>query len=281
MELKFFVLVDYTTGIVLFFASDEGQYSRVDFGHLPWGATGQVFLIILVDDYKHTNRCIITDNYYTSVSLSKELLRRGLYHIGTCQLRKGIPNCVKMSNKRPTKNCPKGTFNLAVSTTGGLKVAAIGVMDNAACYFLDSKYGHHPFQVRRRNRSGEFDTLNVVKGMEYYNRYMGAVDQFDQMRCGRLGITMRSKRNKWTVRYFETMLDFMKEQAYRIWAVMYNGTPKELNHYEANDSLQSWLADPLINPYVQATSSGQQEEEKEGGGGGGGEGFRKKNSEDP
>ncbi len=101
---------------------------------------------------------------------------------------------------------------------------------------------------------------------------MGAVDQFDQMRCGRLGITMRSKRNKWTVRYFETMLDFMKEQAYRIWAVMYNGTPKELNHYmmpEANDSLQSWLADPLINPLcsgpIRTTGGG------EGGGGGGGE----------
>ncbi len=146
LGLKFFVLVDYTTGIILVWESDEGQYSREDYGHLPWGSNGQVVLS-LVEKYRHTNRCIITDNYYTSVCLSKELLRRGLYHIGTCQLRKGIPDCVKISNTRPTRTCPKGTFNLAVSTTGGLKVAAIGVMDNAACYFLDSKYGHDPFAV--------------------------------------------------------------------------------------------------------------------------------------
>lgn len=93
------------------------------------------------------------------------------------------------------------------------------------------------------------------------------MDQFDQMRCGRLGITMRSRRNKWSVRYFETMLDFMKEQTYRIWAVMYNGTPKELNHYEANDSLQAWLADPSINPYVQAASGDNEEVESSFGGG--------------
>jgi hypothetical protein len=52
-------------------------------------------------------------------------------------------------------------------------VAAIGVMDNAACYFLDSKYGHDPFVVKRKNKRGGFDELHVVKGMEYYNRYMG------------------------------------------------------------------------------------------------------------
>ena len=47
---------------------------------------------------------------------------------------------------------------------------------------------------------------------------------------------------------------------------MYNGTPKELNHYDANDALQAWLADPSINPYVQA-QSGENEAESSSGGG--------------
>lgn len=107
----------------------------------------------------------------------------------------------------------------------------------------DSRNGVVEGTVRRKKGKKSSDVLVVktVKALKDYNDYMGGVDQWDQLRCGTLGITMRGRRSKWTVRYFEGTLDIIKVQAFRIWCLIHNGTDQELTHHEATIKLQEWL----------------------------------------
>ena len=261
--LKLFMLVDYATGMIIDFMLDNGEFSKDSFGHLPWGSTGAVVLS-LTEPLFHSKRIVIVDNYYTSPSLAKELLRKNLYMLGTWRKNRGVPDCILLPNKKPTRECPQGTFYLAVNESGDLPMCAIGFMDNAACYLLDTKFGHRPCVVKRRNKStGKVSHLNVVQAIDDYNTGMGGVDQLDQLRCGRFGITMRGRRKKWTVRYFEGLIDIVKEQAFRMWNVMYSHDPaKELTHYEALSHLQDYVIDRNKNMYVSSNSSSSKGEEE-------------------
>jgi hypothetical protein len=144
--VKFFMLVDYETGLLIDFMVDNGHYNRDAFVNKPWGSSGEVVLD-LVKDFENAGRVVITDNYYTSPALSKELYRRGFFHLGTWRKSRGVPDCVKMDSKKPSQKCTKGTMNLAVNFEGDIPLAAIGFMDNRECYMLDSKWGHCPSVV--------------------------------------------------------------------------------------------------------------------------------------
>ncbi len=94
-----------------------------------------------------------------------------------------MPESILLPNKKPTRDCPQGTFYLAINESGTLPIGAIGFMDNAACYLLDTKFGHKPCVVKRTKRhTGKILHLNVVQAIDDYNRGMGAVDQLDQLR---------------------------------------------------------------------------------------------------
>ena len=248
--LKFFMLVDYETGLLVDFMLDNGDYNRQAFRDRPWGSSGEVVLD-LVADFANSGRVVITDNYYTSPALSKELYRRGFYHLGTWRKTRGVPDCVKMDSKGPTQKCPKGAMNLAINREGNIPLAAIGFMDNRECYMLDTKWGHCPALVHRIQKDGTRLALNLLKAVLYYNFKMGAVDQLDMLRCGWYSVAMRGRRSRWTVRYFEGLIDMTIATVLRIWNCMYKGNPdKELSHFDVMLMIQEYLIDPDKNVYV-------------------------------
>lgn len=59
---KFFMLVDYETGLLIDFILDNGYYSREAFSNKPWGATGEVVLD-LVNELANAGRVVVTDNH--------------------------------------------------------------------------------------------------------------------------------------------------------------------------------------------------------------------------
>jgi hypothetical protein len=194
--VKFFMLVDYETGLLIDFMVDNGHYNRDAFVNKPWGSSGEVVLD-LVKDFENAGRVVITDNYYTSPALSKELYRRGFFHLGTWRKSRGVPDCVKMDSKKPSQKCTKGTMNLAVNFEGDIPLAAIGFMDNREqCYMLDSKWGHCPSVVHRLQKiDGKKIALHLVRAVLYYNFKMGAVDQLDMLMCGWYSIAIRGRIN--------------------------------------------------------------------------------------
>lgn len=138
-------------------------------------------------------------------------------------------------------------------------IALLNVMDNGCVFMGDSRNGVAPGTIKRKKgkKSGEVLVVKTIKALKDYNDFMGGVDQWDQLRCGTLGITMRGRRSKWTVRYFEGVLDIIKVQAFRVWCIMHKGTDQELTHHEATLKLQEWLC---------SNFQLDREEEVEGGG---------------
>lgn len=207
-------------------------------------------MLDMASPYYQSWRTLLTDNYYTSAALGQELKRCGLYLIGTLRKGRGVPECVDQLSSKPTKTCPKGTMYLAVKDHRGIDMCVVGFMDNKGCFLMDTKYGHDPAPVERKQSDGSIEVSRLVKSVSYYNGYMGGVNQFDQIRSSKYGASMKSRRRKWTVRHFEGLVDMCRSQVVRIWQVMYTDTEKELTHYEVILALQDTLIDRTKNPYI-------------------------------
>jgi hypothetical protein len=218
--MKLFVCVDYETGIAISFDLDRRQFNAQDHGHLPYGMPGAV-VCALAQDYLQQHRVILMDNYYTSVALARHLLHQGTYMVGTsrkdrCAQQVRFP--AKVS--RPSGQYPRGTLNLAV--TQDTQIACVSYMDKGVCYMVDSFLGNVPAVVLRKDKGGETMELPMVESINIYNQYMGGVDQLDQLRTARLGsLTMMTRRSKWTVKYFEAVLDLYLVNAYRIYSYIH------------------------------------------------------------
>lgn len=71
------------------------------------------------------------------------------------------------------------------------------------------------------------------------------------LRCGWYSVAMRGRRSRWTVRYFEGLIDMTIATVLRIWNCMYKGNPdKELSHFDVMLMIQEYLIDPDKNVYV-------------------------------
>jgi hypothetical protein len=123
-------------------------------------------------------RLIVTDNYYSSVTLSKELLKRGFYHVGTYRTnRLGWPakGFSFTFNTRP-KTIPRGTYRIALTKTDP-DITAVSWCDSRSVQLIATGCSAKPTTIRRREKNGTYTDVACPQLVVDYQKGMGGVDQ--------------------------------------------------------------------------------------------------------
>lgn len=241
---KFFAAVDCSTGIMFDFDWDDGRRNAENCRHHPWGFSGEMVLS-LIRRLPGRGYVIVTDNYYTSVPLARELLLRGHRLLGTIRADRGVPAAVKLPSKKPTRICPKGTVRS--SRTADNRIYIFSWMDNGPVYLLDTVYGAERAVVTRRD-GRERRGYEVPKAFGAYNTHMGGVDRFDQIRTGFYGLEMHHRCTKWTVRAYESMFNMALANAFAVFRHFAGETGATASHH---DFLLEVASKFLRNVYVE------------------------------
>ena len=209
--------VDYKTKWVFDLNLSDGGYKSEDFTDVPWGMTGQRVLD-LVKNIPGKAHTIVFDNYYTSEALAIELLDvYGHYCLGTFRknrIPKSIPDTFvsKSKNPKPTKKTPKGDIKACVNTANN--IASYAFMDSGLVYIIDTAYGPAMKDIVKRRCGDSQVPLTVYKGIHDYNAEMGGVDAADATRTGYYCVESVGRASRWTVRFAESMFNFMLSQAW-------------------------------------------------------------------
>ena len=132
----------------------------------------------LTSGLQHTYRHIYFDNFFTSIDLLVDLFKIGLYGCGTLRTnRTGFPQSLKLVAKKGFKERGKSItyqhHNLTVSVWQDNKpviVAATNVDPTEST------------MVDRKQKDGTLSSYPCPLSVSIYNKYMGGVDNNDQLR---------------------------------------------------------------------------------------------------
>jgi hypothetical protein len=157
--------------------------------------------------HKEGYYAVVMDRFYTSVSLAVELLARQIYVVGTVQPRRiGFPSFIKDKRKKRPKDISRGTYSSARSrsvpglvaccwwdsrpvyllgTGSSLEERTVGTCE--ACHGSKGTTDIFLFcrTVRRSWNTNENPNVPCPKIVLDYQRHMGGVDVFDQLRLQR------------------------------------------------------------------------------------------------
>lgn len=214
------------TKVIVNITLDDGHITSQNSTGVPYGATGS-HVMELVRVLPGLNYIVYMDNWYSSIALAVALLARNIYMIGTIRKDRKVPEFIQFAGKhpKPTATNPKGTLKYAVNKLN--TVFMYGFMDSSVSYIIDTAYGGSATSPMIRREGATARTLTVPTAIAMYNKYMGGVDQMDQMRNGIYGIEMKGRTLKWTVRFFECLLSFCLSNAYAIYR---NQHGNEMDH---------------------------------------------------
>jgi hypothetical protein len=184
------------------------------------------------------------------VRVRVRLREKGYGLIGTIRKDK-VPEIIRFKGKapRPSRTVPKGTLQYAHNGTCDVHLYAW--MDTAACYFIDTVHGPEKMcgVNRKAKRGGEVTNLVVPNAIGDYNKHMGGVDTFDQLRTSRYALEEGRRTQKWTTRYFECLLSSIIANSYLIHVRTSNAS---MSHLEFQTSLH---LDLLNNTYIREISA--------------------------
>ena len=114
----------------------------------------------------------------------------------------------------PSVANPKGSLKCAKKV--GEDTYYYGWMDSSAVYFIDSCLGPGwDAQILRRNPQGVPMPFKVPSMITEYNKFMGGVDVFDQIRKGFSVDTLHATK-KWTLRMLEILFSMIMSQSYNV-----------------------------------------------------------------
>jgi hypothetical protein len=251
---RFFLLVDYVTKVVVWFILDEKELTGENCANFPGKFSGKVIDVLCACGtfplpgswYR-----VMADNYYNSVPLTVFMRdHRRIYVGGTMQKKYAPPQIRFGTSKRPKPSIayPKGTLKM-VKMLQENGIFLYGYMDSASVYFIDGMYG--PFQhgiLVRKNALGDPVHYTVPHLVIQYNKYMHAVDVFDQMRK-MFGADLLHRTAKWTVRLFEIMWSFIMAQGYNIHRHLHKNDNHKVDHHVFMIRVvRGLLSHPVVRP---------------------------------
>ena len=166
----------------------------------------------LLEGMENGKHNIYMDNYYSSPELFRALKNLGLGACGTARVdRIGMPSIFK--NKKMEKGELK-TRNL----DGG--ILALQWMDKRAVTMLSTFHDSSTSTIQRsRHAQGGIESVQKPTVIQDYNKYMGGVDQSDQM-LSYYGFSHRTI--KWWRRAFFHLLDLSIVNAYILYKQQVN-----------------------------------------------------------
>ena len=174
--VKMWVLAEATTGYVLGFQVYTGAVlpAMSPEDHTSKGLVYRV-VMDLMEPYQGKGHCLFMDNFYTSVDLVQELLKRGTYSTGTiCPNRKNFPEDSKVDKKNVLEigNFRFATFN---------DLTVVLWRDRRDVFVLSSMHSRSVDTVMKRPQ-GERDkkAIPCPTSIRNYNLFMSGVDLADQ-----------------------------------------------------------------------------------------------------
>lgn len=150
---------------------------------------GEQVVLDLAKTYFKTGRGVTTDNFFSSISLSENLWKNGMTHIGTLRKNKGeVPPSFLPKKQRPAFSSMFGFHNQLTIVSYVPKVSK-------AVILISSE--HHSSSVEK----SETKKPHIITT---YNETKGAVDTFDKLVAG---FSCRRYTNRWSKNCFFFMLD--------------------------------------------------------------------------
>lgn len=152
---------------------------------------------------------VVFDNFFTTLRLMETLYESRLFAVGTVRTsRKGLPSMMKKKSK-----LARGEFELQSKGC----VAAIKWMDNKEVTVLSTAYDPKEVcTVNRRAKDGTRSAVACPLAISEYNRIMGGVDRFDQLR-ERYAVGRRSI--KWWHRILYWLIDLAVVNSYILYKI--------------------------------------------------------------
>ena len=168
--IKLWCLCEATSGYCLAFTVYTGAETGVE---AVTHDLGYRVVMKLMESYLHENRHVYADNYFTSVSLAKDLLAEDTYLCGTTRAhRREFPNKLASAKLKPGES---------IKWTNDDSVMLVKWRDRRDVYMIatNDEWLDVVRQVRRNSMPCDMPTPCCVRK---YNSLMGGVDRMDQLR---------------------------------------------------------------------------------------------------
>ena len=135
----------------------------------------------LCEPLYNTNRHVYFDNFFSSVNLSLDLLRKGLYSCGTLRSnRKGFPATLKRFLKTGLEK--RGDNKTVQAVQEGNLTISLWQDSKPVVVIATNSDPTTTTTVNRRKRDGTSSVYSCPHSVSYYNKFMGGVDRNDQLR---------------------------------------------------------------------------------------------------
>ena len=247
--IKIWCRCDSTNGYLCQFEVYIGKESETQAALLPGQAEGSIAAVVrrLTRPLVGKNYFVFMDNFFSGISLFRELLNENIYCCGTLRKnRKGFPESLK---------------TVKLKEQGESKFVRSG---NMVCTIWRDKASNKPVtvlstqcnpvggdQVKRRKKQGRqwVDVvINRPASVAFYNKFMGGVDMHDQARWY---YNLTQKSVKWWKYLFWFFLDTAIVNSH----IIYSETPgnPKLSHLD----FRLKLSKELIGNYGSRKRAGQ------------------------
>ena len=167
----------------------------------------------------HLGHILVMDNLFSSVVLFIELLKIGIYAVGTVRDERGIPNDLKKHPKsvkgeqHGARGMEPGDVRWRCSPSG--LMAAVWYDSGLCCMLTTVANCMTPCSIKRRKTGmpGRVERASI-SAYDIYNKYMGGCDVADQQRAA---YSSRLKTYKWYLPIFFWCIDSAIINAYVLW----------------------------------------------------------------
>ena len=188
---------------------------------------------------------VICDRFYTSVMVFLQLLKIGLFAIGTIMPdRKGFPAYCTIGKDRH-RLVSRGYLSMCTSKSSQTRgnFLAIGWMDSKPVHLISTGSSNFPVQLIRRIQ-GVPREFTIPVALQRYHKYMGGVDQSDFMRMARYSVQQSYHTRKWYKSIFLSLLDLAIVNAYILHNIAFSiGHPK----HKSRSEFMYALAEDMVN----------------------------------
>ena len=257
--LKVFMTCCGITGYCYGFDIYQGASTKTDASAAD-KKSGPQALYRAMKEFQGTWRIVICDRFYTSVVVFLQLLKIGLFAIGTIMPdRKGFPSFCTIGKDRQ-RIVSRGYLSMcsaSVPRTPGTFLA-MGWMDSKPVHLLSTGMSNAPYQLLRRIL-GVAREFTIPTALYRYHKFMGGVDQSDFMRMARYSVQQSYHTRKWYKSIFLSLLDLSIVNAYILHNIAFPyGTPR----YKSRPDFMYSLADEMVN-YVHIEEMGQKRKRRD------------------
>lgn len=198
-----------------------------------------------MEEFKGSNRVVICDRFYTSVLVFLQLLKIGLFAIGTIMTdRKGFPQFCKIG-KDQMRSVKRGHLQMGVGKVPNVdgNFLALGWMDSKPVHLLATGSANYAVKTRRRVKDHK-EEFAIPIALSRYHRYMGGVHQNNFMRMSRYSVQQSYHARKWFKSIFLSMFDLSVTNAY----ILHHAVHKEgTSLFKTREQFMYSLVDGMLN----------------------------------